>query len=183
MDAARLLRRLRNREQAALEEAIAQYGSYVAAILRNRGCGQMSRQDVEELSSDVFLTLWQRAGEIRAGRLKPWLGQVARNRAVDWLRRQQAVVPLDEQGIVVEDSLWEGLSARERAQAVRDAMNRLDSRDREIFYRYYDLCQTSREIAQAMGMPDATVRTRLARGRRTLKQYLQQGGILDEAAF
>ena len=183
MDEAKLLLRLRSKEPAALEEAIGKYGGYVASILRNRGSGQLSRQDVEELSSDVFLTLWQRAGEIRSGRLKPWLGQVARNRAVDFLRRSQAVLPLDEQGIVVEDSLWERLSAQERARAVRDAMDRLDPRDREIFYRYYDLCQTSREIARAMGMPDASVRTRLARGRKTLKHYLQQGGILDEAAF
>ena len=64
------------------------------------------------------------------------------------------------------------LSERERAEAVRAALDTLCAEDREIFYRFYDLCQTSNEIAAAMGMNPATVRTRLSRGRETLRRAL-----------
>ena len=47
--------------------------------------GQGAREDVEELTADVFLALWAHAGELNPEQgLRPWLGTVARNRAADW---------------------------------------------------------------------------------------------------
>ncbi len=172
-----LLRKLQNRDPKALEQAIDRFGGYVAAIVRNRGSGQLSPEDTEELVSDVFLRLWQHSPRIQADRLKAWLGSVARNLVTDALRRVRPVLPLEEQALWIEDSLWQRLAEEERAALLRDALAQLEPRDREIFHRAYGLCQSSAQIAEAMGMPASTVRTRLSRGRQAIRKTLEQGGI------
>ena len=83
----KLLAALRAREPQGLEEAIGRYSPYVAGVLR-KVLGQLGTQeDLEELSSDVFVALWQSAEGLREDSdLKLWLGVVARNRALKHLR-------------------------------------------------------------------------------------------------
>ncbi len=175
-----LLQRLKRRDPEALEQAIAKYGAYVASIIRGRG---HAPRDVEELTADVFFALWENAGTIRKGSLRPWLGRVARNKAVEGFRRSQPPLALEEETLWVEDDLWQRLSAREREEMVREALDTLCPQDREIFFRFYDLGQNAREIAEVMHMPHSTVRSRLSRGRKALKDYFEKGGILDETAI
>ena len=177
-----LLRRLQDRDSGALEQTIRRYDGYVYAIIRNRSAGRLSAEDAEELTSDVFVRLWQHAGEIRGG-LRAWLGSVARNRTTDALRRARIDLPLEPQLFWVEDTMWESLAEEERSERLREALNALSPEDREIFCRTYDLCQSSAQIAAAMGIPASTVRTRLSRGRDTIRRQLQTGGWNDETAI
>lgn len=176
----KLLRRLQSNKKDALEQVIRVYGGYVYTIIQNRSAGALSAQDVEELVSDVFFILWQHSGEIREESLRAWLGSVARNRVIDALRRHRVLLPLDECSLETDDELWQLFAIQERAALVRTALNELSTQDQEIFYRTYDLCQSSTQIAKEMGISSATIRTRLARGRKTLRDYFQKGGLLDE---
>ncbi len=180
MEEMQLLRQLKQQNPAALEQAIRQYGAYVAAIIRGRG---HAPEDVEELSADVFFALWENAAKIETGNLRAWLGTVARNKAVERFRRFRQPLTLEEDILRVEDDLWQQLSAKERAAMVQEALNTLCPQDREIFFRYYDLGQNARQIAAIMQMPHSTVRTRLSRGRQTLKTYFEKGGMLDVSAI
>ena len=58
------------------------------------------------------------------------------------------------------------------ARRVRRAVDEMPSRDREIFLRYYYYLQTAETISSELGIPAATVRSRLARGREQLKKTL-----------
>ena len=93
----KLLAALRAREPQGLEEAIGRYSPYVAGVLR-KVLGQLGTQeDLEELSSDVFVALWQSAEGLREDSdLKLWLGVVARNRALKHLRALRLELPLEE---------------------------------------------------------------------------------------
>ena len=77
-----LLRSLQKQSADALDQAIAQYGAYVLTIIRNRSRDVLAPEDHEEISSDVFLSLWHGARDITSGQLSPWLGAVARNKTV-----------------------------------------------------------------------------------------------------
>ena len=99
----KLLAALRAREPQGLEEAIGRYSPYVAGVLR-KVLGQLGTQeDLEELSSDVFVALWQSAEGLREDSdLKLWLGVVARNRALKHLRAlrlEDERLPLSEIGV------------------------------------------------------------------------------------
>lgn len=182
MEERTILKRLARGSQRAMEAVIRQYSAYVVTVIHNRSRGCLSAEDEEEIASDVFLSLWQHAGEIEPGRLRPWLGSVSSHKTVDRLRQQRTTVPLEENTLVVEDSLWKSMSRREQASMVRSALASLKPEDQEIFCRYYDLCQTATQIAAAMHMQPSTVRTRLSRGRAALRDTLCQGGFQYEQA-
>lgn len=175
-----MLRRLRRRDPAALEAAMAQYGAYVMTVIRNRSRGVLTPEDHEELASDVFLALWQSAAQVAPGYVRPWLGAVARNRTVDALRRRNITLPLEDAEPDEIDSVWQNLCEKQRREQLRKALKALPEVDREIFYRFYDLAQTAAQIAEAMQMNASTVRSRLMRGRETLRKELTEGGLLCE---
>ena len=63
---------------------------------------------------------------------------------------------------------------------LRKALKALPEVDREIFYRFYDLSQTAAQIAEDLHLNASTVRSRLMRGRRTLREALEKGGLFCE---
>lgn len=172
-----ILKRMFRGSQRALEAAISDYSAYVVTVIHNRSRGLLSPEDEEEIASDVFFSLWQNAGKIQPGHLKPWLGAVARNKTADCLRHKKLTVPLEDNTIILDDPQWEALHRKDQLCILHNALNSMKPSDREIFYRYYDLCETTTQIAAAMNMSPSTVRTRLSRGRDTLRNTLCQGGF------
>ena len=175
-----LLRSLQKQSADALEQAIAQYGAYVLTIIRNRSRGVLAPEDHEEIASDVFLSLWHGARDITSGQVSPWLGAVARNKTVEAMRRKKVFVPLEDDALISLDRLWEQMMEKERCAAIAQAMRTLPDEDREIFYRFYDLSQTAAQIAEDLHLNASTVRSRLMRGRRTLREALEKGGLFCE---
>ena len=150
------------------------------AIIRNRSRGVLTAEDQEEIASNVFLSLWRGAKGITRGQLRPWLGAVARNRTTDAMRRKQVFVPLEDDTPVLLGELWERMYETQRCEAVQKALLALSDEDREIFYRFYDLAQTTAQIAEDLHLNASTVRSRLLRGRQTLRKQLCKGGMLCE---
>ena len=74
----KLLERLRRGERAALEQAVERFTPYVSAVAARAAVG-IGREDLEEVTADVFLALWKHAGEIQRGSLRPWLAVAARS--------------------------------------------------------------------------------------------------------
>lgn len=75
------------------------YLPYVSTIAWNILRGVMSREDGEEVVSDVFLAAWKQAGDLESGHVKAWLGAVARNKAKNKLRQQGETLPLEEDAL------------------------------------------------------------------------------------
>ena len=107
MDDRQLLRQLQKKSRGALEAAIAQYGAYVLAVIRNRSRGVLTPEDHEEIASDVFLSLWRSAARIERGQLRPWLGAVARNQTAEVMRKKDVFLPLEDDTLITLDRLWE----------------------------------------------------------------------------
>lgn len=75
------------------------------------------------------------------------------------------------------DPLEEAAMHQETARQVRQAIRQMTPKDREIFLRYYYYLQNTRAIAEQMGIPQNTVLSRLARGRKILKKNLRKEGL------
>lgn len=167
----RLLDGLRRQDPRALEEAIDRFSPYVAGVAR-RVLGRLgTREDLEELTSDVFVALWRNGEALRPdSNLKLWLGVVARNRALKHLRLE---LPLEEAVLTdgEEGLLWE---RREEAQQVRRAVLSMEPLDREIFLRHYFWRQTVDRIAKELEQNPSTVKSRLKRGRQKLRAFLEK---------
>lgn len=170
----KLLEALRTQEPWGLEAAINRYAPYVAGVIK-RVLGNLGTQeDLEELSSDVFVALWRQAPSLREDTsLKLWLGVVARNRALKHLRALRLELPLEDAFLPGPEPtrFWE---RQEETQLVRQALLRLSPTDRDIFLRHYYWRQTVARIAEELGMNPSTVKSRLKRGREKLRNTLKK---------
>ena len=171
----KLVKALRGGELSALEELVAQYTSYVSSVVSRILRGRQA--DVEELTADVFLAAWDNRGKLRPGKVKGYLGAIARNRAFNLLRADRESLPLEDDVLLLEtDGPDRELDKKETARIVNQALTQLDRPQRELFVRHYYYGQTVREAALAMGVNLSTAKTWLRRGRETLKTYLRKEG-------
>ena len=176
-----ILRRLKRGDAAALEAAVRQYSGYVSAVIGNQLGPCAAAEDIEELASDVFVALWRAPQPLRTEHLRGWLGKVARNQAISFLRRQPMPLVRDEDCILVDDrDAQKLLEAKERSALLNAALAALTPEDREIFLRRYYYNQTAGQIAEALHMNPSTVRSRLLRGRQALRTELQKGDVQIE---
>lgn len=172
-----ILKALRRSDSAALEQVIVQYTPYVFAIASNILSHALPQEDVEETVSDVFCSLWYSRKQVEPGKLKPYLAAITRNSAKSRLRRMKLAEPLEDDLLVLAlPGPEDGVLALELKDACREAVDSLGQPDSEIFMRRYFLYQKTGDIAQALGLNDNTVRSKLSRGREKLKEHLEERG-------
>lgn len=169
-DEKKLLLRLKYKEEKAIDEAIEIYTPYLATVLYNMVGGRLSKEDIEEIVSDVFVVLWQNADyiDLEKGTIKSYIATTARNFAIKRLNKKKDYVCLDDVELADEgfaekasndDFLWKAVMS-------------LGEPDNEIFVRYYKFDEKLKNIAKAMGLNISTVKTKLSRGKRKLKRIL-----------
>ena len=156
-----LIRRLLAGEEEAIRILYARFARPVYGLgLRLLG----NPEEAEELTQDVFVALWQKAGRFdpARGRLSTWLMAIAHNLGVDHLRRggrHAAVVSAEIEDRADPDDGGE-VAALDRLAAGR-LLSSLSASERELLLLAYYRGWTAREIADAGGIPLGTVKTRL----------------------
>lgn len=183
MEEKRLLMKLKNGDTAALEKIIKHYTNYVGTIVYNIIGAYMNEEDVEEVVSDVFVTVWKQAEQIKDGCLKGFLAQVARRASIKKLRKIKKEFLTDEDEwlqIPSKQSVEDVVLLKEREEVLRETLKRMDKTDRQIFLRYYYFGQKINDIAYEIGMTPSAVKVRLHRGRTKLKKMIEEGGYFYE---
>lgn len=183
MQEKRLLMKLKNGDTAALEKIIKHYTNYVGTIVYNIIGSYMTREDVEEVVSDVFVTVWKQAEQIREGCLRGFLAQVARRASIKKLRDiNKEFYAEDDELLQIPDkhSVEEDVLIREREKVLSKALGRMDKTDQQIFLRHYYFGQKVNDIAYETGLTPSAVKTRLHRGRAKLKKMIEEGGYFYE---
>lgn len=168
-----LIKGLKNKRRSALEKVIETYSAYVSVVVYNVMGNLMSREDMEEVIADVFISLWNNSEYIREdGELRPYIGAVARNKAKNKLREMENTVELNERTVSDSgDPEKETLKADE-SRRLYEAVMSLGEPDSEIMLRFYYNGEKIKEISKAMDMNASTIKTKLKRGREKLKDHL-----------
>ena len=174
MDERAFIKKLNRGSRSALDQAIQRYTPYVSAVILRALAGRACREDVEELCADVFVALWTHAGEIDPDQgVRPWLAAVARNRAIDWLRRQRPAAPIPEDAPDPAPGPEELAQRRERSARLWAAVDALGEPDRTLFVRYYYEEEKLKTIAAELGLSQTAAKQRLFRGRKALRAALK----------
>lgn len=181
MDEKKFLKRLKRKDEAALIWFIECYGAYVNTIIYNIIGTTMSSADIEEVASDVFFTLWNTAERIRTDKVRAYLGALARNKAKAYTRKIRNEIPLEDDVIIVSgENIEENFENREQAIFIKRTVLALPHPDREIFLRHYYYYQPLTVIANEMNINVSTIKTKLHRGRKKLKEIIIKGGYQIE---
>lgn len=130
----------------------------------------------DEILQEVYVKIWQRAADFDRSRASPitWMATIARNRALDEVRRKVPLEDLPEMPDIAGETL-DPLANRERTEDLSRLMGCLDALDRErrelVLLAYYR--GMSREtLATRFGAPAATIKTWLHRSIRQLRTCL-----------
>jgi RNA polymerase sigma-70 factor (ECF subfamily) len=117
----------------------------------------------EDVLQEVFLQLWRNPSRFDAdrGRLAPWLAVIARNRAIDILRKRPHEEDIEEQPISTGVNLEDSASLRQVVEKVRNAMGQLPQEQRKALEMAFFEGMTHTEIARKTGDPLGTVKTRI----------------------
>jgi RNA polymerase sigma-70 factor (ECF subfamily) len=135
----------------------------------------------EEIVQEVFLKVWRQPGSYLAerGPFGTWLLSVTHHRAIDVLRaRRVDVVPLDDlESRVLEiadraPDMAESASIREQRAAVREAMATLPVAQRRVLEMAYFGGLSQTEIADGLGEPLGTIKTRVRLAIQKLRTHL-----------
>ncbi len=173
MNDRKALRDLHAGSQEALIWIMNKYGGYVSTIVWNIIGPSMSVCDAEEVVSDVFLALWNNSSAIRTNSIKSYLAGIARNKAKMKLREAGHTLALDCNIIELEISNPEDeYEKKELGLLVKKAINQMKEPDREILLRYFYYYQTMDTISSEMGINLSTVKTKIRRGKDSIKSYL-----------
>lgn len=167
-----LLERIGRKDAKAFEALYDRYGvpvySLAAKMLRDP-------QAAEEVAQEVFLAVWRAAGAFdpARGSARAWILSLAHHKSVDAVRRLRirATEPLAETMMADVDVAREATRSVEEAQ-VRKALGGLSDGQREaIVFAYYG-GYTQQEIAERLGVPLGTVKTRMRDGMFRLRAAL-----------
>ncbi|MEO7417267.1 MAG: sigma-70 family RNA polymerase sigma factor, partial [Thermoanaerobaculia bacterium] len=143
-----------------------------------------SREEAEDVTQEVLLRLWRHRQGVDEERLGSWLLRVTRNACYDLLRKRRSEAAAGFTRIFDDEAVQEVASGepgpQDRAEA-SDFRRRLLVALAEIGEPYKSVIilrevqgLPHREIGEALGIPEATVRVHLHRGRRRLRERLNE---------
>jgi RNA polymerase sigma factor (sigma-70 family) len=170
--------RLVARDPTVLSELYDQFGSYVFGLAA-RVIGD--RHAAEDVTQEVFMSIWERpeAFEPSRGRLRTFLGTLAHRRSVDVVRREEARrrrAARDAATAVPIPDVGELAMAIVTAEQVRAEVDRLPTEQREAIELAYFGGRTYRQVAEELGIPEGTAKSRMRLGLGRIAQALEAQG-------
>lgn len=152
-------------------------------VLRMTG----SRDEAMDLTQETFIKAWEALPRWQPqAQFRTWLFQIARNGALDVLRRRSLaqLVPIDDEAAVPAHAPRpdEQLDTRQRVGLLDTMLRKLPVEHREILLMREVEGLSYSEIATALGIQEGTVKSRIARARANLlDRYRRATGETDDA--
>ena len=138
-----------------------------------------NRETAEELTIDVFHDVWRRASSYDAanGTVLGWIMNQARSRAIDRVRfeqrkkRQDPGEPAAEPDAGISEAR-DPVEAKQRCEAVQAALEVLAPEERQAIHAAFFFELTHVEVAERLGQPLGTIKSRIRCGLHKLRQHL-----------
>jgi RNA polymerase sigma-70 factor, ECF subfamily len=147
---------------------------FVLRIVRNEAMA-------EDLTSEAFLDVWRHAGKFEGrAAVSTWLLSIARYKALSAVRKRPDEELDEEMAERVEDCADDpeaALAKKDKATILRQCLTELSADHREIIDLVYYHEKSVGEVAEIVGIPEATVKTRMFYARKNLSELLKDHGI------
>jgi RNA polymerase sigma-70 factor (ECF subfamily) len=137
----------------------------------------------EDITSEVFLDVWRQAGTFEArSQVTTWLLAIAHHKAISAMRRP-AQVQLEQATAEAiadpRDDAETAMDKEDRGRIVRKCLTRLSPAHRAVIELVYYHGKSVEEVAQIVGAPKGTVKTRMFFARNHLEKMLAAEGIRE----
>ena len=142
--------------------------------------------DARDALQDGFVRCWKKRDALdEIANLRAWVFRVAYNVGLDvlksgWRRRRKAVAVEEIEPAARDGEPEERALERERLAALRDAVRRLEGKEKDVFLLRQNGALTYEQIAQATGLPLGTVKTAMRRALAKLRTADEIGALRVE---
>ena len=173
-----LISRVARKDRLALRSVFARYHMrlyrYLVRLTQNDALA-------EELVNEVFVNVWRKADSFKGrSAVSSWLFSIAHNRAISELRKRTEETLDDVTAMAVEDDADTPETASmkaDKATAIRRCLDKLSTDHREVIDLAYYQDKSVKEVAEIVGIPENTVKTRMFHARQKLSVLLREAGI------
>jgi len=168
-DEAALIGRIRAGDETAMADLYDRYSGIVYGVaLRVLG----NTTAAEDVLQEVFLQLWRnpQAFDADRGRLPAWLAVIARNRAIDHLRKRPPEDDIEDLAISTGVNLENTTAQRLAVDKVRGVLAQLPAEQRRLLEMAFFEGMTHSEIAAKTGEALGTIKTRIRTGLLSLRK-------------
>ncbi len=170
-----IITRLKKGSSEALCAVIKQYTPYVSTIVyRIIGYRQ---EDCEEITADIFIAVWNNRHKLKENKVKAYIGEIARNKAYNFLRSRKEALPLDEEILFQGENPQDYAEKRVSEQMLKKALSMLEPEKKELLLRYYFYGQKLKYAAKEMNINGSTAKSWLKRSREELSDILRKEGF------
>jgi len=135
----------------------------------------------EDLISEVFLDVWRQAGRFEGrSAVSTWMLAIARFKALSALRRRPDQELDEETAGAIEDPSDDpaaALEKKDKSTMLRKCLTGLSAEHREIIDLVYYHEKSVEEVAEIVGIPDNTLKTRMFYARNRLAELVKAAGV------
>lgn len=175
---------LRNQDERGIELLAEQYEKlirYIAVtILGSR------ETEVEECINDVYLKVWKNGAgyDYQKASFKTYLKAITRNTALNYLRKLQRLEELhgydaeedsiQEEYIDYRQNVEQKIIQKEEVEVLNRVLASLRKKDKELVLRRFYYLQSTKQIAQVMGMSENAVDSKISRLRKKIRKSYEE---------
>jgi len=142
--------------------------SFVYRIVRNY-------DDAEDITFDTFIRCFKSLSSFdRSRSFSTWLFSIAHNLTVDFLRKNKQEYELLDERLPSKDDLVKEYEENEQLRRIEEALVKLPLIDREIVIFFYKEGKSYKEISEILNIPGTTIKTRLHRARKKLRDLIRE---------
>ena len=173
-----------DRSEAALREVSRKYGLYCKTIARNI---LNNSEEADECVNETYIRAWESIPPKRPPVLRAFLGRITKNLALNRVRSLKAEnrgggetdLSFDELDDFVSGEYSVEIEAerKEIVAALNRFLDKLPSRQRQLFVGIYWGCFNIAQLAEQHGMSPSGVSENIAKTRKQLKKYLSKRGF------
>ncbi len=160
-----------------IETVMKEFTSYIYVVITNK-CHDLTREDIEEIISDVFLNLWNSQKKLDINKnLSPYVAAIAKNLVSKKIRGKKKLENIEdfEEKLISQENIELIFETEEKNEVLIQELDKLKEEDKKIFMMFYYEERKIREIASILNITESKIKSKLSRFRKKINKVLKEG--------
>lgn len=174
----KLINQYKKNNQLDIEEIILDYSAYLFKTVKNTSI-IFPNEDIEEIILDTFFIVWKNQEKLRENYfIEPYLVGVTKNLIKNKYRSKNFPIQVEtlEENITDNETIDDLAEQKEKNRIIEKALDKMSTKDKNIFVLFYYHNRTIKEIALALQMTEGNVKVKLYRIRKHIQKCLMKRG-------
>ena len=166
-------------DKVDIDKLLDDFYGYVYIIVKNGVSIYLTDEDIEEITSDVFIAVWNNSKEIsNTIDIKAYLSGTAKNIIKNKYRKNEINFSISEyeEKMIDNSNLEKQAEENEQSIIIKNTLKTLKKEEYTVFIMFYYENRTTKEIAEHLNCTDGKVKVIIHKIKKKIKRNLEDGG-------